>query len=662
MAGEYDALSYVWGFPELRETINVNGEDVPATMNLESALRRVRNAEKADLLWVDAICINQKDIEERNAQVMRMKEIYNKSRKVMVWLSDCLMDRKLGEEEDDEDWQEQWVQESEDAISLLSTIHAMARTGRMRGKPNPYLMMVEDPPPFEDPKTKGLPGLPDAEWGNLRSFLNSPWFGRVWIIQEVAASKDATLMIGKTASIQWTHLAIAAIWLLSQNYADHIWGLETLWNILLIDTCRSAPREPLLRRLNPTSTFHSTMPHDKIYALLGMTLEGRQLERFPRLRVDYGRDWRELFRDVVRHCMETPGSFSKKPSLHVLSQVRHEPNDDGEFMWDAEQSSWVPSWNDDNMNCPLSWRKYALGFKTSRDILPQGLDVGDSRVLSLKGVGVDRVSKTYPYLLDVRDDGPFFSLSHFDAVAKLWGAVSLNLKLLYYNRYPHLGDAFASVITGGGWVHQDDSLASGGMYFAMYWELGLLFAEEKKFHLSYLNAPLQKDARVWDHMEGLEEEEMSARKMNMGAKFENGLEVNKVVFVTEKGYLGIGPPITKPGDEVCVLYGGLSPFAVRKVKKGVNCPDWLDVDDEDEGPLSVDRLKASMRNLLPFRKKTPKNGQPGNVPPVADRAPGLPTKGYYRFVGECYVDGLMEGQAIDRRDAGELQDKAVHLV
>ncbi|KAF1850138.1 heterokaryon incompatibility, partial [Cucurbitaria berberidis CBS 394.84] len=88
VAGDFAALSYVWGSPSNRERITVNGTDVPATMNLEAALRRVRNTEKVELLWVDAICINQTDIVEKNIQVMRMKEIYTKSARVLVWIGD----------------------------------------------------------------------------------------------------------------------------------------------------------------------------------------------------------------------------------------------------------------------------------------------------------------------------------------------------------------------------------------------------------------------------------------------------------------------------------------------------------------------------------------------------------------------------------------------
>lgn len=80
--GEYVALSYVWGNSDNMREISINGKPVQVTKNLESALRILRDKLPMRLgvrLWVDALCINQKDIMERNTQVQRMWEIYNKA-------------------------------------------------------------------------------------------------------------------------------------------------------------------------------------------------------------------------------------------------------------------------------------------------------------------------------------------------------------------------------------------------------------------------------------------------------------------------------------------------------------------------------------------------------------------------------------------------------
>ena len=67
---QYEALSYTWGTPILRQFIWCDGKVLPVTQNLYNALRRLRQTNEKKLLWIDAICINQEDLEERNHQVV----------------------------------------------------------------------------------------------------------------------------------------------------------------------------------------------------------------------------------------------------------------------------------------------------------------------------------------------------------------------------------------------------------------------------------------------------------------------------------------------------------------------------------------------------------------------------------------------------------------
>lgn len=83
---EYEALSYVWGNPQVTRLVRIEREAFQVTANLESALRYIRLADRPRKLWVDAICINQKDKSERNNQVSLMKEVYHAASSVIVWL------------------------------------------------------------------------------------------------------------------------------------------------------------------------------------------------------------------------------------------------------------------------------------------------------------------------------------------------------------------------------------------------------------------------------------------------------------------------------------------------------------------------------------------------------------------------------------------------
>jgi hypothetical protein len=85
---EYEALSYVWGDPKITRTIRLSEHDIHVTTNIETALHYLRRPDEPRVLWVDTICINQKDLDERNSQVRMMAEIYSEARAVIVWLSD----------------------------------------------------------------------------------------------------------------------------------------------------------------------------------------------------------------------------------------------------------------------------------------------------------------------------------------------------------------------------------------------------------------------------------------------------------------------------------------------------------------------------------------------------------------------------------------------
>jgi len=94
----YEALSYIWGDDNGCSTMTLGGKVLPITKNLECALRHLRDKEGPRVIWIDAVCINQWDDEERSKQVAIMGAIYNKATAVCAWLgaasdaSDCVFD------------------------------------------------------------------------------------------------------------------------------------------------------------------------------------------------------------------------------------------------------------------------------------------------------------------------------------------------------------------------------------------------------------------------------------------------------------------------------------------------------------------------------------------------------------------------------------------
>ncbi|KAK0268106.1 hypothetical protein LTR91_016717 [Friedmanniomyces endolithicus] len=85
----YFALSYVWGNPNERAPITIEGAVVQVTKKLWLALRSLRSETEDLIIWVDAVCINQIDVVERNEQVAMMGNIYASATSVLVWIGEA---------------------------------------------------------------------------------------------------------------------------------------------------------------------------------------------------------------------------------------------------------------------------------------------------------------------------------------------------------------------------------------------------------------------------------------------------------------------------------------------------------------------------------------------------------------------------------------------
>lgn len=190
----YRALSYVWGDPTVTSPIYVDGTSFEATVNLVSALRHIRRSESVVVLWVDAVCINQKNIKERNHQVQMMARIYRSAEKVISW---------LGEAEKD----------SDEAMKLLdrwgtAIEHLGFRTTRdiLAGFPflydtrNVLGLLARIDNPFDE-----------RGWNGISSVWKRPYWSRLWIVQEFVVSSSITILCG-TQTLRPEHLNVSVWW------------------------------------------------------------------------------------------------------------------------------------------------------------------------------------------------------------------------------------------------------------------------------------------------------------------------------------------------------------------------------------------------------------------------------------------------------------------
>jgi hypothetical protein len=86
----YEALSYTWGDPVFPEQIYVGVDpaspSMPITQNLYNALQHLRKSDESRILWIDALCINQSNVEEKGHQVAHMGQVFSNAEVVTVWL------------------------------------------------------------------------------------------------------------------------------------------------------------------------------------------------------------------------------------------------------------------------------------------------------------------------------------------------------------------------------------------------------------------------------------------------------------------------------------------------------------------------------------------------------------------------------------------------
>ncbi|KAH7059087.1 heterokaryon incompatibility protein [Macrophomina phaseolina] len=185
---EYEALSYVWGDPAKPNSVTLAGRRVGVTENLATALRHLRLASRPRHLWVDALCIDQHNIDERDDQVMHMKEIYQRCSTDLLWLSEdgSILEKGAA------------VMESIGTITQLEENFRTANSYFTYRRSSSALRLrnAKDEAPAQPPPEGWTEAL-------AAMFRKPPVWQRVWIMQEVAFAPRVQLVAGGGATLAW---------------------------------------------------------------------------------------------------------------------------------------------------------------------------------------------------------------------------------------------------------------------------------------------------------------------------------------------------------------------------------------------------------------------------------------------------------------------------
>ena len=359
----YTALSYTWGSVEEKQFITLNRCSFAVTRNLFVALQHLRSGNESLTLWIDAICINQQDVDERTHQVRQMVEIYKNAIQVFIW---------MGEE----------IEHLDAAISLMNRCKQTMEPGaygvpRVEGAVDSaasefrrngldvQIKLVIEPVGFG---VEGLVDLAEDEfrrkgWDALVKLLERPWWSRVWIVQEVVYGKDPVVVCGKHR-FPWHLLQFFGesreiwnkiTWTLLQQEKPFYSGKFVHASDRLDFICSVRASHPigwqsLKALLCGVRASESTDPRDKVFAMLSLLKDDFQL-----CEVDYRASISQVYVEAAA------GILKYTESLHFLSwthnsvgtaSVRCESSLPAPTVAFGRQTSrpvglpsWAPSWS-----------------------------------------------------------------------------------------------------------------------------------------------------------------------------------------------------------------------------------------------------------------------------------------------------------------------------
>lgn len=266
----YEALSYTWGDHVLSHHVQVGSSQLPINANLDLALRRLRHREIKRRLWVDAICIDQKNVKERETQIRCMLRIYQGAQRVVIYLGE------------DADGSEQMPK----VFSAMAYMRAMAKSiPTIDANPDATLHHLDH--------TTEITCLNagSSAWAAVRAFYGRPWMRRVWVVQEVIAARDLVFVCGNWqlprdivqqavfSSLEYPQMDP----FVGRTVDDREEGLIQLFRMLILATnatVKNSGRD-LIKLLTLVLGTKASDRRDHLYGVLGLAQEAEAQELSP---------------------------------------------------------------------------------------------------------------------------------------------------------------------------------------------------------------------------------------------------------------------------------------------------------------------------------------------------------------------------------------------
>jgi hypothetical protein len=287
----YEAISYCWGSSDKTHNILCHGHRMAITKSLYEALWQFRYPDRPRRLWADAVCINQGDISERNAQVEEMHNVYRKATRSLVW---------LGNESSTDHFVFEAIRKLQPALEDFPKVHeggvAFLEWCFSKADLNERVNAIDS-----NLKT-------DAACSAFAAVNGRDIFRRAWIVQELAVAETPLLCCGTQCMdfdtfalcfdfITWA-LWNASVWLPWMSYGTfHLCTMRTRRLIFRSD-------ETSVLELLTTASYHwgfrCMLAVDYAYAIRGLLRE----ESRTTIPVDYSLDHIDLYQRIIANAVK----------------------------------------------------------------------------------------------------------------------------------------------------------------------------------------------------------------------------------------------------------------------------------------------------------------------------------------------------------------------
>ena len=374
---KWEALSYVWGTLPRDRILKLSRRSILITETLHCALQYLRYSHDARCFWIDQICINQEDIEERGSQVPLMRHIYSSATSVVAWFGVGLteIEHLFGMTELAGALISQFDESFEVVLQTFSE-----RWFLMEHALFIYVQLHGSDVPLE---------LCNILFVLLRALLDQPWFKRIWTLQEAILAKTLVLQAGRTFT-KWNYMVLILVRFAYPPLIAHgpdlkdLGDLESGWLALFI-LRQETPngdydRDFSWMRFTPHRGRKASDDKDYVYGQLG--LGNPKLTDF--LKPDYSAEVETVFMDYTMAILKTDRNLR---ILETCCAADRDPKYD--------IPSWCRDWSGSIPGC-LFMTIHEDGVYNAATLCGPPTAYRISRdVICVRGVIIDEISVTY---------------------------------------------------------------------------------------------------------------------------------------------------------------------------------------------------------------------------------------------------------------------------